>query len=67
MASQWLKARQTKYVLFATVYILIVVSAAIAANDFAVRFMITPQAANMTAANGRRLNAGAWLLQPQEM
>jgi ABC-type uncharacterized transport system involved in gliding motility auxiliary subunit len=38
MASQWLKARQTKYVLFATLYILIVAACAVAANVLADRY-----------------------------
>jgi gliding motility-associatede transport system auxiliary component len=38
MASKWLKARQTKYAAFATVYILIVVMAVVVANVLADRF-----------------------------
>jgi ABC-type uncharacterized transport system involved in gliding motility auxiliary subunit len=38
MASQWLKARQTKYAAYATVYILIVVAAAVVANVLADRY-----------------------------
>jgi ABC-type uncharacterized transport system involved in gliding motility auxiliary subunit len=38
MASQWLKARQTKYAAYATVYILIVVAAATVANVLADRY-----------------------------
>jgi ABC-type uncharacterized transport system involved in gliding motility auxiliary subunit len=38
MASKWLKARQTKYAAFATVYILIVVTAVATANVLADRF-----------------------------
>lgn len=38
MASQWLKARQTKYVAFATVYVLIVVAAVAVANTLADRY-----------------------------
>src|ERR1700746_1749353 len=38
MASQWLKARQTKYVGYATTYILIVMIAVVVANVLADRF-----------------------------
>jgi ABC-type uncharacterized transport system involved in gliding motility auxiliary subunit len=38
MASQWLKARQTKYAAYATVYILIVMAAAVVANVLADRY-----------------------------
>ncbi len=38
MASQWLKARQTKYATYATVYILIVVAAVVFANVLADRY-----------------------------
>jgi ABC-type uncharacterized transport system involved in gliding motility auxiliary subunit len=38
MASQWLKARQTKYAAFATTYILIVIAAVIVANILANRY-----------------------------
>jgi ABC-type uncharacterized transport system involved in gliding motility auxiliary subunit len=38
MASQWLKARQTKYVAYATTYILIVMIAVVVANMLADRF-----------------------------
>jgi ABC-type uncharacterized transport system involved in gliding motility auxiliary subunit len=38
MASQWLKARQTKYAAYATVYILIVIAAAVVANVLADRY-----------------------------
>jgi ABC-type uncharacterized transport system involved in gliding motility auxiliary subunit len=38
MASQWLKARQTKYVAYATTYILIVMIAVVVANVLADRF-----------------------------
>jgi gliding motility-associatede transport system auxiliary component len=38
MASQWLKARQTKYVAYATTYILIVLIAVVVANVLADRF-----------------------------
>ena len=38
MASQWLKARQTKYAAYATIYILIVVAAIVVANVLADRY-----------------------------
>jgi ABC-type uncharacterized transport system involved in gliding motility auxiliary subunit len=38
MASQWLKARQTKYVAFATTYILVVIAAVVVANILADRY-----------------------------
>jgi len=38
MASQWLKARQTKYVVYATVYIAIVLAAVVVANVLADRY-----------------------------
>jgi ABC-type uncharacterized transport system involved in gliding motility auxiliary subunit len=38
MASQWLKARQTKYAAYATVYILIVIAAVVIANVLADRY-----------------------------
>jgi ABC-type uncharacterized transport system involved in gliding motility auxiliary subunit len=38
MASQWLKARQTKYVAYATTYILIVVAVVVVANVLADRY-----------------------------
>jgi ABC-type uncharacterized transport system involved in gliding motility auxiliary subunit len=38
MASQWLKARQTKYAAYATIYILVVVTAVVVANVLADRF-----------------------------
>jgi len=38
MASQWLKARQTKYAAYATTYILIVVAAVVVANVLADRY-----------------------------
>jgi ABC-type uncharacterized transport system involved in gliding motility auxiliary subunit len=38
MASQWLKARQTKYAAYATTYILVVIAALIAANVLADRY-----------------------------
>jgi ABC-type uncharacterized transport system involved in gliding motility auxiliary subunit len=38
MASQWLKARQTKYAAYATIYILIVLAAVVIANILADRF-----------------------------
>jgi ABC-type uncharacterized transport system involved in gliding motility auxiliary subunit len=38
MASQWLKARQTKYAAYATTYILIVIAAIVVANVLADRF-----------------------------
>ena len=38
MASQWLKARQTKYAAYATVYILIVIAAIVVTNVLASRF-----------------------------
>ena len=38
MASQWLKARQTKYAAYATTYILLVVAAVVAANVLADRY-----------------------------
>jgi len=38
MASQWLKARQTKYVAYATTYILIVIAAIVAVNVLSDRF-----------------------------
>ena len=38
MASQWLKARQTKYAAYATSYILIVLAAVVVANVLADRY-----------------------------
>jgi ABC-type uncharacterized transport system involved in gliding motility auxiliary subunit len=38
MASQWLKARQTKYAAYATVYVLIVLAAVVVANVLADRY-----------------------------
>jgi ABC-type uncharacterized transport system involved in gliding motility auxiliary subunit len=38
MASQWLKARQTRYAAYATIYILIVISAVVVANLLADRY-----------------------------
>ena len=38
MASQWLKARQTKYAAYATTYILVVIAAVVAVNILADRF-----------------------------
>jgi ABC-type uncharacterized transport system involved in gliding motility auxiliary subunit len=38
MASQWLKARQTKYAAFATTYILVVIAAVVVANILADRY-----------------------------
>ena len=38
MASQWLKARQTKYAAYATVYILVVLAATVVANVLADRY-----------------------------
>jgi len=38
MASQWLKARQTRYAAYATTYILVVLTAAVVANVLADRF-----------------------------
>src|SRR5262245_39004641 len=38
MASQWLKARQTKYAAYVTTYILVVVTAVVVANVLADRF-----------------------------
>ena len=38
MASQWLKARQTKYAAYATIYVLVVVVAIVVANVLANRF-----------------------------
>lgn len=38
MASQWLKARQTKYAAYATTYILVVIAAVVAANVLADRY-----------------------------
>jgi ABC-type uncharacterized transport system involved in gliding motility auxiliary subunit len=38
MASAWLKARQTKYIAYATVYVLIVMAAAVVANTLADRY-----------------------------
>lgn len=38
MVSQWLKARQTKYAAYATVYILVVIAAAVIANVLADRY-----------------------------
>lgn len=38
MASQWLKARQTKYAVYATVYVLIVLAAVVVANVLADRY-----------------------------
>src|SRR5258707_4877209 len=38
MASQWLKARQTKYAAYATIYILVVIAAVVAANMVADRY-----------------------------
>ena len=38
MASQWLKARQTKYAAYATVYILVVIAGVVVANTLADRY-----------------------------
>ncbi|MGC2449957.1 MAG: hypothetical protein WA477_20075, partial [Candidatus Sulfotelmatobacter sp.] len=38
MASQWLKARQTKYAVYAATYILIVIAAVVVANVLADRY-----------------------------
>jgi len=38
MASQWLKARQTKYAAYATIYVLIVIAAIVVANVLADRY-----------------------------
>jgi len=38
MASQWLKARQTKYAAYATIYILLVIAVVVAANMLADRY-----------------------------
>jgi ABC-type uncharacterized transport system involved in gliding motility auxiliary subunit len=38
MASQWLRARQTKYAAYATIYILVVIAVVVAANVLADRF-----------------------------
>src|SRR5215831_4342011 len=38
MASQWIKARQTKYIAYATIYVLIVITAVVVANVIADRF-----------------------------
>ena len=38
MASQWLKARQTKYAAYATIYILVVIAAVVVANVLADRY-----------------------------
>src|SRR3984893_13140540 len=38
MASQWLKARQTKYAAYATIYILLVIAAVVVANILADRY-----------------------------
>src|SRR5579875_3618933 len=38
MASQWLKARQTKYASYATIYILIVLAIVVVANVLASRY-----------------------------
>ena len=38
MASQWLKARQTKYAAYATTYILVVLAAVVVANYLANRY-----------------------------
>lgn len=38
MASQWLKARQTKYAVYATVYILVVIAAVVITNTLADRY-----------------------------
>jgi len=38
MASQWLKARQTKYAAYATIYILVVIAAVVVANILADRY-----------------------------
>jgi ABC-type uncharacterized transport system involved in gliding motility auxiliary subunit len=38
MASQWLKARQTKYAAYATIYILVVIAAAVVVNVLANRY-----------------------------
>ena len=38
MASQWLKARQTKYAAYATVYILVVIAVVVVANTLADRY-----------------------------
>ncbi len=37
MTSQWLKARQTKYAAYATVYILVVIAVVVVANTLADR------------------------------
>src|SRR6202021_1880687 len=38
MASQWLKARQTKYAAYATIYILVVIAVVVVANILAGRY-----------------------------
>ena len=38
MASQWLKARQTKYAAYATIYILVMIAAVVVANVLANRY-----------------------------
>ena len=38
MASQWLKARQTKYAAYAATYILLIVAGVVAANVLASRY-----------------------------
>jgi hypothetical protein len=38
MASQWLKARQTKYAVYATVYILVVIAGVVITNTLADRY-----------------------------
>jgi gliding motility-associatede transport system auxiliary component len=38
MASQWLKARQTKYAAYATTYILVVIAVVVIANVLADRY-----------------------------
>jgi ABC-type uncharacterized transport system involved in gliding motility auxiliary subunit len=38
MASQWLKARQTKYAVYATIYVLVVIAAVVIANVLADRY-----------------------------
>src|SRR5215470_2641664 len=38
MASQWIKARQTKYAAYAAVYVLIVIAAVVVANVLADRY-----------------------------
>src|SRR3954470_12462141 len=38
MASQWLKARRTRYVAYATIYVLVVIAAVVVANVLADRY-----------------------------